>query len=199
LAPRIVEADLRFRVDGLLGEHPRIREGVLELSLDDFFQRLRHHRTQVLPALRRYQALRQAVLERERAALRLEEFRPRPLTSFVRNRLINEVYLGFIGDNLAKQMGTVGEGKRSDLMGLLMLISPPGYGKTTLMEYVAHRLGLIFMKINGPALGHEVRSIDPAQAPDATARQELEKLNLALEMGNNVMLYVDDIQHTHPE
>ncbi|MCY1416850.1 hypothetical protein D9M71_323670 [compost metagenome] len=67
------------------------------------------------------------------------------------------------------------------------------------MEYVAHRLGLIFMKINGPALGHEVRSLDPAQAPDATARQELEKLNLALEMGNNVMLYVDDIQHTHPE
>ena len=199
LAPRIVEADLRFRVDGLLGEHPRIREGALELSLDDFFQRLRHHRTQVLPALQRYQALRQAVLERERAALRLEEFRPRPLTSFVRNRLINEVYLGFIGDNLAKQMGTVGEGKRSDLMGLLMLISPPGYGKTTLMEYVAHRLGLIFMKINGPALGHEVRSIDPAQAPDATSRQELEKLNLALEMGSNVMLYVDDIQHTHPE
>ena len=84
-------------------------------------------------------------------------------------------------------------------MGLLMLISPPGYGKTTLMEYVAHRLGLIFMKINGPALGHEVRSVDPAQAPDATSRQELEKLNLALEMGNNVMLYVDDIQHTHPE
>ena len=81
-------------------------------------------------------------------------------------------------------------------MGLLMLISPPGYGKTTLMEYVANRLGLVFMKINGPALGHEVRSLDPAEAPDATARKELEKLNLALEMGNNVMLYVDDIQHT---
>ena len=104
-----------------------------------------------------------------------------------------------IGDNLAKQMGTVGENKRSDLMDLLMMISPPGYGKTTLMEYVAHRLGLVFMKINGPALGHEVRSLDPAQAPDATSRQELEKLNLALEMGNNTMLYVDDIQHTHPE
>src|SRR6185436_16155277 len=77
--------------------------------------------------------------------------------------------------------------------------SPPGYGKTTLMEYVAHRLGLVFMKVNGPALGHGVHSLDPAQAPDATARQELCKLNLALEMGNNVMLYVDDIQHTNPE
>ena len=117
----------------------------------------------------------------------------------MRNKLINDVYLPVIGDNLAKQMGTVGENKRSDLMGLLMMISPPGYGKTTLMEYVGHRLGLVFMKINGPALGHEVRSLDPAQAPDATSRQELEKLNLALEMGNNVMLYLDDIQHTHPE
>lgn len=67
------------------------------------------------------------------------------------------------------------------------------------MEYAADRLGLIFMKVNGPALGHDVLSLDPEQAPNATARQELEKLNLALEMGNNVMLYVDDIQHTHPE
>ncbi|MCP4041266.1 MAG: DNA repair protein, partial [Gammaproteobacteria bacterium] len=30
-------------------------------------------------------------------------------------------------------------------------------------------------------------------------RQELEKLNLGLEMGNNAMLYLDDIQHTNPE
>jgi hypothetical protein len=96
-------------------------------------------------------------------------------------------------------MGTVGENKRTDLMGLLMMISPPGYGKTTLMEYVANRLGLIFMKINCPALGHDVTSLDPEQAPNSTARQELEKINLSFEMGNNVMLYLDDIQHTHPE
>ena len=67
------------------------------------------------------------------------------------------------------------------------------------MEYVASRLGLIFMKINCPSLGHDVLSLDPEQAPNATARQELEKLNLGLEMGSNVMLYLDDIQHTHPE
>nr|WP_298140137.1 DNA repair ATPase [uncultured Pseudomonas sp.] len=199
LPKRITEVDLRFTVKELMGEHPRIAERQLVLAVDDFFARLRVHREQFLPGLQRYQTLRQEVVAREREALRLDEFKPKPLSSFVRNKLINDVYLGVIGDNLAKQMGTAGENRRSDLSGLLMLISPPGYGKTTLMEYVAHRLGLIFMKINGPALGHEVRSLDPAQAPDATSRQELEKLNLALEMGNNVMLYLDDIQHTHPE
>ena len=199
LPKRITEVDLRFTVKELMGEHPRIGERQLVLAVDDFFARLRVHREQFLPGLQRYQALRQAVVASEREALRLDEFKPKPLSSFVRNKLINDAYLGVIGDNLAKQMGTAGENRRSDLSGLLMLISPPGYGKTTLMEYVAHRLGLIFMKINGPALGHEVRSLDPAQAPDATSRQELEKLNLALEMGNNVMLYLDDIQHTHPE
>src|SRR5690606_23980583 len=66
-------------------------------------------------------------------------------------------------------------------------------------EYVANRLGLIFMKINGPAIGHGVKSLDPSAAPNAGARDEVNKLNLALEMGDNVMIYVDDIQHCHPE
>jgi hypothetical protein len=193
------DAQLLATVEGLLGEHPRIAGGRLTLAVDEFLDRVQAHRDQFLPGYRQYQAIRTEIATRERDALRLPELKARPLTSFVRNRLINDVYLPIIGDNLAKQIGTVGEGKRSDLMGLLMMISPPGYGKTTLMEYVAHSLGLVFVKINGPALGHEVRSLDPAQAPDATSRQELAKLGLALEMGNNVMLYVDDIQHTHPE
>jgi ATPase family protein associated with various cellular activities (AAA) len=108
------------------------------------------------------------------------------------------VYLPLIGDNLAKQLGAAGEAKRTDQMGLLLLISPPGYGKTTLMEYVASRLGLMFVKVDGPALGTAVTSLDPAAAPDATARQEVEKISFALEMGNNVLLYLDDIQHVSP-
>jgi MoxR-like ATPase len=131
--------------------------------------------------------------------MRLEEFKPRVMSAFVRNRLINEVYLPMVGDNLAKQMGTAGSDTRTDRMGLLLLISPPGYGKTTLMEYIGNRLGLTFMKINGPALGHNVTSLDPNDAPNASAAEEVEKLNLALEMGDNVMIYLDDIQHTHPE
>ncbi|MAS24160.1 MAG: DNA repair protein [Oceanospirillaceae bacterium] len=196
---RFTETDLELSVEGLMGDHPLIQQQTLSFGVDAFLLKMERHRQEVVPAYQRYLQVRQNVTERERKALRLIEFKPRPLSSFVRNRLINESYLPLIGDNLAKQMGTVGENKRADLMGLLMMISPPGYGKTTLMEYVASRLGLIFMKINCPSLGHEVTSLDPQQAPDATSRKELEKLNLGLEMGNNVMLYLDDIQHTNPE
>ena len=186
-------------VHGLLGQHPRIAERAMPVRLDELLGRVSAFAHEQAPRYRAYRKLRHEILERERRRLRIDEFMPRVLTSFVRNRLIDEVYLPLIGNNLAKQIGAAGDAKRTDLMGMLLLISPPGYGKTTLMEYIASRLGLVFMKVNGPALGHEVTSIDPADAPNATARQEVEKINLGLEMGNNVMLYLDDIQHTHPE
>ena len=191
--------DLQVTIANLMGDHPKIQHRSLTLFVDEFLERLNEYMAEGAKHYQAFQKVRQQVVEQERQTLRLQEFKPRPLTSFVRNKLINEAYLPIIGDNLAKQMGTVGDSKRTDLMGLLLLISPPGYGKTTLMEYVANRLGLVFMKINCPSLGHDVRSVDPGNAPNATAKQELEKLNLALEMGNNVMLYLDDIQHTHPE
>ncbi|WP_437720902.1 DNA repair ATPase [Sorangium sp. So ce861] len=187
------------RVEGLLGQHPRIKERALALRLDEFLSRIEGSLRERAPRYRAYRKVRSEIAERERKRLRLGEFAPRVLTSFVRNRLIDEVYLPLVGANLAKQLGAAGDVKRTDLMGMLLLISPPGYGKTTLMEYVASKLGLVFMKVNGPSLGHEVTSLDPAEAPNATARQEVEKINLAFEMGNNVMLYLDDIQHTNAE
>jgi SpoVK/Ycf46/Vps4 family AAA+-type ATPase len=186
-------------VSGLLGTHPRIVNRELALSLAELLERVGRFIEERAPRYRSYKKLRSEVAARERARLRLDEFAPRVLTSFVRNRLIDEVYLPLVGANLAKQLGAAGKTKRTDLMGLLLLVSPPGYGKTTLMEYVASRLGLVFVKVNGPALGSAVVSLDPSEAHNATARQEVEKINLALEMGNNVMLYVDDIQHTSPE
>lgn len=193
------KVDLDLVVTGLLSDHPRIQNGQLQLSLDEFMQRLGRYQQVDVRCFKQYHQIRQQVMHNSKQELQLESFNAKPLSSFVRNRLINEVYLPIIGDNLAKQMGALGDSKRTDLMGLLLLISPPGYGKTTLMEYVADRLGLVFMKINCPSLGHDVSSLDPANAPNATAKQELEKLNLGLEMGSNVMLYLDDIQHTHPE
>ncbi|WP_151483959.1 DNA repair ATPase [Streptomyces albicerus] len=192
-------APLTEAVEGMLGTHPRISSRTLTVRIDELLARTREFRIHEVPAHRAYQRRRTALVTAERTRIRLDEYRPRVMSAFVRSRLIDEVYLPLVGDSLAKQLGTTGDSKRTDTGGLLLLVSPPGYGKTTLMEYVADRLGLVLVKVNGPALGHAVTSLDPAQAPNATARQEVEKINFALEAGNNTLLYLDDIQHTSPE
>ena len=89
-------------------------------------------------------------------------------------------------------LGTTGEAKRTDRQGLLLLISPPGYGKTTLMEYIANRLGIIFMKINGDVVeGITVMAVDDTEAAFINVignlnPAELEKVmdNFDVEIGN---------------
>ena len=196
---KAIEASPVVNVAGLLGDHSLVDSKNYVLNYNQFMDRLRQFNTETVPRYDAYVHLKKELIDRRRDQLRLDEFKPRVLTSFVRNKLVNDIYLPMIGANLAKQIGVVGEDKRTDLMGLLLLISPPGYGKTTLMEYIANRLGITFVKINGPAIGHRVTSLDPGEAPNASAREEVEKLNLALEMGDNVMIYLDDIQHCDPE
>ncbi|MEM9019386.1 MAG: DNA repair ATPase [Planctomycetota bacterium] len=196
---RVRDVSVRRSLEALVGSHPLLREGKLTLHFNGFTSRLGRFAAEDVPRFQTYTQLKRDFVEQARDEMRLEEFEPKVLTSFVRNKLIDSVFLPLIGDNLAKQIGVTGEGKRTDRMGLLLLISPPGYGKTTLMEYIANRLGIIFMKINGPAIGHGVTSLDPTEAPNASAREEVEKLNLAFEMGDNVLIYLDDIQHTNPE
>ena len=196
---RIVDGHVTDELTDMSGGHAVIAERRYHLHFNRYSRKLDEYHRNVVPRFQRYTELKKEIVDAARDDMRLEEFRPRVLTSFVRNKLIDAVYLPLIGDNLAKQIGVVGENKRTDLMGLLLLVSPPGYGKTTLMEYLANRLGVIFMKINGPAIGHQVTSLDPTEATNAAAREEVEKLNLALEMGDNVMIYLDDIQHCNPE
>lgn len=196
---RVIKSKTGLTVTGLVGNHPSIKDGEYKLSYLQFIQKIKDYDQNTAKDFQRFQELKKELLDKCKNELRLEEYKPGVLSSFVRNQLIDKVYLPLIGANLAKQIGVAGENKRTDLMGMLLLISPPGYGKTTLMEYVASRLGLILVKVNGPALGNEVTSLDPDKAPNQGAEEELRKLNLALKLGNNVMIYVDDIQHCNPE
>lgn len=193
------DAPLTATVEGLLGDHPRVVRGRLPVRLDELLSRTADFRAHAVPGFRAYQRLRTGLVAAERSRLRLDDHRPRAMPAFVRSRLLDEVYLPLIGDSLAKQLGTADADRRTDSQGLLLLVSPPGYGKTTLMEYVAEKLGMVLVKVSGPNLGHDVTSLDPALAPGATARQEVEKINFAFESGNNTLLYLDDIQHTSPE
>ncbi len=186
-------------IANLKGNHQTIVDGIFKFDYHNFMEQLDQYFTVEVHAFNAYREAKHEVTNTLKEQLKLEEFAPKVLSSFVRNKLIDQVYLPLFGDNLSKQLGSVGDNKRTDRMGMLLLISPPGYGKTTLMEYMANRLGLVFMKINGPAIGHEVTSVDPMTATNSATREELKKLNLAFEMGNNVMLYLDDIQHCNPE
>jgi len=196
---RVIHVDTKSLITELVGTHQVLDNGEITITYTKFMDKLKHYDTQVVTDYINFQNLKKQLIEEFKEELHLDDFKPRVLSSFVRNKLIDQVYLPLVGDNLAKQIGEVGENKRTDLMGLLLLLSPPGYGKTTLMEYIASRLGIILVKVNGPALGHEVTSLDPEKATNSGARDELRKLNLAFKMGNNVMIYLDDIQHCNPE
>ncbi|MBM3967385.1 MAG: AAA family ATPase, partial [Planctomycetes bacterium] len=186
-------------VQELVGDHPCIVERELSFNYHRFMKRLRKHAKTIVPRWLDLQSAKRRLLEQAERKIKSHEFKAKVLTSFVRNQLIDEVYLPRIGENFAKQIGTLGENQRTDRMGLLLLVSPPGYGKTTLMEYIANRLGLVFIKVNGPALSHGVTSLDPNEATNAASREEVHRINMALEMGDNVMLYLDDIQHCNVE
>ncbi|MGE9696029.1 DNA repair ATPase [Streptomyces sp. CH6] len=201
--PATPDAPQSATVTGLLGTHPRLTPGAtggreLTLRIDEFLPRTHAFRTTTAPAFRAYQRHRTRYLARARAELGLDGYVPRVAGSFVRGRLVDEVYLPLVGDNLAKQLGTQGAERRTDRGGLLLLLSPPGYGKTTLTGWVAARLGLLHVRVDGPALGSATTSLDPDRAPDEGARRELEKLRFALTAGNNVLLHIDDIQHLSP-
>ncbi|MEM9713318.1 MAG: DNA repair ATPase [Actinomycetota bacterium] len=185
-------------VDGLVGEHPRIADGTLRVRLDELADRVGALLDDMTVRWPEYTAARRAVVDEIRETVDLDEHRPKVMAGFVRNRLIDRALLPLVGTNLARQVGTVDS---TDLArsGLLVLTSPPGYGKTTLMSWVADRLGMLMVKVNGPALGTATTSLDPADAPNAAARAEVEKINLALQMGRNVVLFVDDIQFTSPD
>lgn len=196
---RVIYVDSNVKVKGLIGSHHVINSGVYTLTYTKFMNKLKKFDEIYVKEFIEFQDIKKDLINSFKKKIHLDDFKPQVLTSFVRNQLIDKVYLPLIGDNLAKQIGVVGENKRTDSMGLLLLLSPPGYGKTTLMEYIASRLGIILVKVNGPSLGYEVTSLDPDKANNTGAREELKKLNVALKMGNNVMIYLDDIQHCNPE
>lgn len=187
------------KIKSLKGNHDSLVDGVLDFNYHFFIEQLAYFTQVDIPHFQAFTQRKEDIIKSYEKELKINEFVPKVLTSFVRNKLINEVYFPLLGNNLAKQLGTYGENKRTARMGMLLLISPPGYGKTTLMEYLAKTMGLHFVKINGPTIGHRITSIDPVEAKTSGEREELKKINIAFEMADNVMLYLDDIQHLSAE
>ena len=198
-AYNLVFGDFSLKVEGLKGNHTLLDNGSLTINYHAYMRKMDDFVNIDIPRFTAFAQLKEQISKSYERALKIQEFEPKVLTSFVRNKLINDVYFPLIGNNLAKQLGAAGDNKRTARMGMLLLISPPGYGKTTLMEYLAKIMGLHFVKVNGPTIGHTITSIDPVEAKTSGEREELKKINLSFEMADNVMLYLDDIQHLNEE
>ncbi|MFV0166687.1 DNA repair ATPase [Empedobacter falsenii] len=196
---QLINGNSSIIIEDLKGNHTVIIDGIYTQNYHEIISKLEDFSTVDVPNFKSFQKLKEEISKAYEKDLKIAEFEPKVLTSFVRNKLINEVYFPLIGNNLAKQLGTAGDNKRTARMGMLLLISPPGYGKTTLMEYLAKTMGLHFVKVNGPTIGHNITSIDPIEAKTSGEREELKKINLSFEMADNVMLYLDDIQHLSAE
>src|SRR6185436_13947975 len=119
-------ATVEAEVSGLLGAHARVQNRAMRVAIDEMLSRVMPFIAEAAPRFRSFRKLKADIVERERKRLRMSEYAPRVLTSFVRNRLIDQVYLPLVGANLAKQIGAAGATKRTDQIGMLLLISPPG-------------------------------------------------------------------------
>jgi uncharacterized protein YqgV (UPF0045/DUF77 family) len=197
LTHQINSAPLTVKVTHLLGEHRRIQAKTLAFQLDEFIARLRHFQQVDVPTFQQFRQLGEQIKQQQQADL--PGFSPpRPVADFFPNQLIKQIYLPALLENLLSQLGNPISGDEGKSAGLLLLLSPLGYGKTLLIQYVASYLGLIAMRIDGAALGPTVDSIDPMAAPNALSRYELEKINFALAIGDPVMLFIDQIEAMAP-
>ncbi|MCW5560124.1 MAG: hypothetical protein KIT22_20085, partial [Verrucomicrobiae bacterium] len=82
---KAVEVASRHTLDGMRGAHARIQANTYPFDYLDFIARLRRFDRESVPRFEAYHRLKGQLLDRERARLKLEEFRPRVLSSFVRN------------------------------------------------------------------------------------------------------------------
>ncbi len=176
----------------VLGQHPRIKNHILSLQLDEFSERLQYLITVTVPTQKSARDLRTQLLEAAQQRLQLTQYQPTPSPSWVTHRWLTQVLFNRLGDNLAQQLE---QGNH----GALLLLAPSGFGKTSLVEFLAFRLGVLLVRIDGTALSTTVTSLDPAAAPHALARLELEKLNFALTLGNNVILLLDNCHYCPTE
>ena len=102
---RVIHTPTRETLTNFQGTHPRLSDArTYALDFPAFRRRLRRFEALTVPRFEQFQAMKKQRLAEATEALRLESFRPRVLTSFVRNQLIDQVYLPLIGANLAKQI-----------------------------------------------------------------------------------------------
>lgn len=184
--------DIVLKVEGFAARHPQLEEG-LSLDLADWHAGLRDFEQRVQPSIRAWKSTLKRMTQQVAEWVQLEELQARPLARFVWTRIMQKAYLPRVAQALEKQLGSL-DRSGDDQMGLLLLVSPPGYGKTELLKKIASLLGYAFISVSGTSLGKSTTGLDPQTAPDASSRAALERLLLGLELQDNVLLDIEDVQ-----
>lgn len=183
---------LVLKLQGFASPHPRLDQGLI-LEPAEWYAEQLHFDQHQQPAILRFREALSQVKHRLADELKLDDLMARPLARFVWTRLTRRAYLPLIARALEKQLGSL-DRSGEDQMGLLLLVSPPGYGKTELLKKIASLLGYAFVSVSGTSLSKATVGLDPATAPDASSRAALERLLFGLELQDNVLLDIEDVQ-----
>ena len=92
-AQNIVNIEAEAIIKDLLGSHSSIKNQEFIFDYHQFVAQLSHFSTVEIPGFNQYKKEKHDVTEELKEGLKLGEFLPRVLTSFVRNQLIDQVYL----------------------------------------------------------------------------------------------------------
>jgi len=103
------------------------------------------------------------------------------------SRWAQQVHLPKLRTNLYQQV-------YSEHPQALLLLSPTGYGKTTVVQHLAKELNWILVSIDCRQVAAQTDSLDPQQAPDRETQRQLVALDWALAIQEPVLLLLDNIQ-----
>ena len=87
---KLAEAKVARQLTSMAGYHPRISRGEMPLNYHEILGRVRRYQREVVPRYRSLHSTKTRIVDTAREEMRLEEFKPRVLTSFVRNRLLDD-------------------------------------------------------------------------------------------------------------
>lgn len=184
-------------VGGLKGAHPSLVGQSLSLRTDLLLEETVRHQTQTLPLWRACQLARQAWSDALMRVLSRHGVYPWtaasvPLTGFE---------AGWLLPTLDRLLGAQGALSPSQAFkhALVACITPSALSMQSVLTRLAEREQLLHVVVEGTRIGDTVRELDPACASTQSARLELERLLLGLELGQHALVEVRDAEYLHPQ
>lgn len=192
----------------LRSEHAAIVGGSFSIRADVLLCEVSRMRTELVPLWHRWQAERAAVEGRLLDELSCHVNWPRGeeagletalrLTRLERSALFSPLRRLLLG--VEAERGIPDEGSALPFrQALVVYVSPSALSPAPVLAHLAQQQQLIHVVIEARRIGGEVRELEPVTAPTQSARLELQRLLLGLELGEHTLLEVRDAHLLHPQ